>query len=415
MNQKNRGWIKVIPVFLLGPTPSFIREDKLGFRDVKNESEQDAKTDEILKQLELKTEDKVLVRKEEDLFGLDTRADAFIIFSHCMDRFPYLISLAASGLPIIISAEEGLSSDALDTYEYLADYDNVKIFFNYEEIRKRLKILKAVKQIRKAKVCVFDSGERSLDGVAWYKNPLLMGKFKTQYINLQDFEKRYNEIDQSEAQSLAKKWMEDSEVKEPSLEDVTKSAQVYIAMKSIIEHMEADVAYVLWCGQFSEMLGTKMCFAITKLNDAGIPTGCWRGENLLPLLILHYLSEKPAFFGEAHTYGDGILSLRHCAVPSRISSSPLVLRRWRDRKGTVTGYCEMPKGEVTLVNSGIGDKISAMKGEVVKCGDLGGDNCRTTVWVKIEDQSLISEITGREFAMVYGDHVEEAIEVGKML
>jgi L-fucose isomerase-like protein len=151
------------------------------------------------------------------------------------------------------------------------------------------------------------------------------------------------------------------------------------------------------------------------LNDAGIPTGCWRGESLLPMLILHHLSEKPVFFGEAHIYKDGIISLRHCAVPSKLSSSTLVLRRWRDRKGTVTGYCEMPKGEVTLVNSGTGDKIVVMKGEVIKCGDVGGDNCRTTVWVKVEDGSPVSEITGREFAMVYGDYVEEAIEVAKML
>ncbi len=415
MNQRNRGWVKVIPVFLLGPTPSFIREDGLGFSDVKDKAEQDVKADEILKRLDIKTEPKIMVKEEEDLFGLDTQADVLIFFSHCMDRFPYLISLAAAGLPIIISTEEGLSSDALDTYEYLADYDNVELVFSFEEIKREIRIINTVKQIKRTKVCVFDLGERSLDGVAWYKNPLLKGKFKTQYIDVQDFEKRYKEINMSEAQSLAKKWMEESEVKEPSLEDVTKSAQVYIAMKNIIEHMEADVAYVLWCGQFSEILGTKMCFAITRLNDAGIPTGCWRGESLLPMLILHHLSEKPVFFGEVHTYRDGILSLRHCAVPSKISPSPFVLRRWRDREGTVTGYCEMPKGEVTLVNSGIGDKIVVMKGEVVKCGDVGGDNCRTTAWVKLEDGSPVSEITGREFAMVYGDYVEEAIEVAKML
>jgi L-fucose isomerase-like protein len=186
-------------------------------------------------------------------------------------------------------------------------------------------------------------------------------------------------------------------------------------MRSVIEQTEADSAYVLWCGQFNKMLGTKMCFAITKLNDAGVPTGCWRGENLLPLLILHHLSERPVFFGEVHSYKEGIISLRHCAVPSKISSSPLILRRWRDQNETVTGYCEMPKGEVTLVNSGTGDRIVGMKGEVFKCGDVGGDNCRTTVWVEVKDEYLVHQIVGREFALVYGDYVEEALEVGKTL
>jgi L-fucose isomerase-like protein len=415
MNPKKEKEIKVIPVFLLGSFPSFIREDGLGFKEVKDEAEQDVKTDEILNRLELKTEDKVLVRKDGDLFRLNTRADALIFFSHCMDRFPYLISLAATGIPIIISGEEELSGDALDTYEYLADYGNVELALNFEEIKKRIRIIKTIKRIKRTKVCVFDSGERSLEGIAWYKNPLLRGKFKTQYIDMRDFEKRYKEADQAKAEGLAKQWMDESEVREPTLEDVTKSAQVYIAMRSVIEQTEADSAYVLWCGQFNKMLGTKMCFAITKLNDAGVPTGCWRGENLLPLLILHHLSERPVFFGEVHSYKEGIISLRHCAVPSKISSSPLILRRWRDQNETVTGYCEMPKGEVTLVNSGTGDRIVGMKGEVFKCGDVGGDNCRTTVWVEVKDEYLVHQIVGREFALVYGDYVEEALEVGKTL
>ncbi|MGB2698433.1 MAG: hypothetical protein WBD28_11330 [Candidatus Zixiibacteriota bacterium] len=415
MNLKKEKGIKVVPVFLLGSYPSFIREDGLGFRTVGNQDEQEVKTDEILHKLGIITEPEVLVRTEDDLYGLDTLADVLIIFSHCMDRFPYLIALAATGVPIIISSEEGVSGDALDTYEYLADYDNVKLVFSFEEIRERLRILKAVKRIKRAKVCVFDTGKRSKEEIAWYKNPLLQEKLKTQYIDVQDFEKRYKGIDQSEAQALAKMWMDKSEVIEPSLEDVTKSAQVYIAMKNIVEDMEADAAYVLWCAQFEKMLGTKMCFAITKLNDAGIPTGCWRGENLLPMLISHYISEKPVFFGEVHIYKEGILSLRHCAVPSSMSPSPLVLRRWRDRKGTVTGYCELPKGEVTLVNSGTGGKAVVMKGEVVKCGDVGGENCRTTVWVKIVDQSGFPNITGRGITMVYGNWVEQAKEVVRNL
>ena len=59
----------------------------------------------------------------------------------------------------------------------------------------------------------------------------------------------------------------------------------------------------------------------------------------------------------------------------------------------------MPKGEVTLVNSGIGDRIVVMKGEVIDCRDIGGDNCRTTVWIRIEGRELIHRIRGREFAL----------------
>lgn len=415
MNERKGKSLKIIPLFLLGQRPSFLREDRLGFRDIKDESEHNAKTDEILQQLDVDTEPKILVKKEEDLDQLIVDADVFIIFAHSIRRFPGLITLADTGVPIIIASEEGAGGEALDTYEYLAEYENVRVAFSFEEIRRRIRTLKAVKQIRATRICAFDRGEHSLDGVAWYKNPLLKNKFKTEYVDISDFENRYQNVDRAEARDLAEKWMNESKVMEPSLEDVVKSAALYIAMKEIIENLEADAAYVLWCAQFDKLFSTKLCFAIAKLNDAGHLTGCWRGENLLPMLILHRLSDKPVFFGEVHTYRDGIISLRHCAVPTSIVASPPILRRWRDREGTVTGYCELPKGDVTLVNSGTGDRMVVMRGSVVDCRDLEGDNCRTTVWIRLEDKTLIRAITGREFAMVYGDYAWEAEEVGRML
>ncbi len=415
MHHEKEKLIKVRPVFLLGSNPSFIREDGLGFHEVKDKSEQDTKTDGILHQLGIDMEPKILVRKEEDFYRLDMERDAFIIFIHCMERFPSIISLANTGIPIILAGEEGALGDTLDTFEYIADFDNVKVAFNFEEIRQRIRILKAVKHIIRTTICVFDLKERPLNESGWYKNPLLRGKLKTQYIDVHKFENRYKSIDKEKAEKLAKKWMKESKVIEPSLEDVTKSASLYIAMKGVIKDMNTNTAYVLWCGQFTKLLGTKMCFAIAKLNDDGYLTGCWRGENLLPMLILHGLSEKPIFFGEIHMYRDGVISLRHCAVPQKIASCHYVLRSWRNMKGTVTPYCELPKGKVTLVNSGIGDRMVVMKGEVIDCRDLGGDNCRTTVWVKIDDKELVYKITGREFAMVYGDYSKEAKEVGNML
>jgi hypothetical protein len=84
-------------------------------------------------------------------------------------------------------------------------------------------------------------------------------------------------------------------------------------------------------------------------------------------------------------------------------------------KGTVTGYCQLPKGEVTLVNCGLGDKLVVVKGEVVDCKDLGGDNCRMTVWVEHEDETTIRKFVSREFAMIYGDYTEKARKIGEKL
>ncbi|NIQ04298.1 MAG: hypothetical protein GWO20_00765 [Candidatus Korarchaeota archaeon] len=402
---------KLSSVFLLGSQPSFINDDGLGFVSVNESSEQHAQIEKILDSLDVETTPPLIVRNERDLANLDVNVDAFLLFVHCIKRFPSLIALATTGKRIILTSEEGAAGHILDAYEYLSEYENVTYALTFPEVRRKIRVLKAVKHIKATKVGVFDAGKRSLKEIVWHKNPLLTDKFDTTYINIQDFKRRYQNVDETKAKNLAKAWMSEAEVREPTLEDVTQSARVYLAMKHTIEKMGIDVAYVLWCSQFNSMLGTKMCFAISKLNDVGLLTGCWRGGNLLPMLVLNTVAKKPVFFGEVHMYEEGIISLRHCAVPQTVADCQYVLRRWRDREGTVTGYCNLPEGEVTIVNAGQGDTAVVMQGTVIDSRDLGGENCRTTVWIELEDKTLVPALIGREFAMVYGSYKAEAKDV----
>jgi len=399
--------LKLVPILLLGDRSSLTSKDK---------AEQEARFNETLEGFGLNKELKFFVEKEKEVLEIDTKGiDGFIIFPYCSQRFSTLIYVAERKLPIIIASEKNTFCHALDTYEYLADYENVEIVFAPEEVKKKIKILEAVKWIKTRKICLFDVEKWKLNGIAWQKNPIISDKLNTQRIDEKKFVDVYKNADRTKAKILAKKWMNEAKVLEPSFEDVVKSARVYIAMKTIIEDMKADAAYVLWCGQFTKKLGTKMCFAMAKLSDDGYPVGCWRGENLLPLLILHASSGKPIFVCEAHTQSNNTITLRHCFAPSTIASCKYVLRRWRNMEGTVTGYCQLPKGEVTLVNCGIGDKIVVVKGKVLDCRDLGGENCRMTIWVEIESEESIHKFVGREFAMVYGDYEKEARKIGVKL
>jgi L-fucose isomerase-like protein len=399
--------LRVIPVFLLGDRSNLKSKDKV---------DRDAKIDDISERFGLNKKLRVVVEKEKDILGIDIKGvDCFVVFPYSSKRFSALFYVAESRLPVIIAGEENSFCHAFDTYEYLADYKNVEVSFGPEEVKRKISVFEAVKWIKQTKICVFDAEKWQLDGIAWHKNPIVLGRLNTCGIDEEKFYSVYKKADREKAESLARKWMKDSKVLEPSFEDVTKSARVYIAMKTLIEDMEADAAYVLWCGQFTKKLGTKMCFAMAKLSDDGYPVGCWRGENLLPLLILHSASKKPTFVCEAHTRSGNTVAFRHCFVSRKIASCKYVLRRWRDMEGTVTGYCQLPKGEVTLVNCGIGNKIVVVKGKMVDCKDLGGENCRMTIWVEIEDEESIQKFVGREFAMVYGDYEKEAREIGEKL
>lgn len=90
-------------------------------------------------------------------------------------------------------------------------------------------------------------------------------------------------------------------------------------------------------------------------------------------------------------------------------------KKWRDVEGTVTGYVQLPREQVTLVNCGIGDRISVFRGEVLDCRDFRGKNCRMTITVRMEDGDSIRRFLGRECAMVYRDYAVETRGIGTRL
>ncbi len=348
------GPAKLVPVFLLGESPS----PKMG-----GEAGYEADMDGIIERFGLETGSKVVVRKDDDLLRVNLNGvDGLVVFPYCEGRFSPLIYIAESGSPILIASEEETFCNALNTYEYLADHGNVELAFGEDGVKRKVRVIEAAACVERAKTCLFDSGDWKVESIAWMKNPIFSGMLKTELVDLGRFFELYEGADAEEAEGLAGRWMGEYEVLEPSFDDVVKSARLYMAMKAAIEEMGADAAYVLWCGQFTKRLGTKMCFA-----------------------------------------------------PGVIASDGYRLKRWREMEGTVTGYVQLPEGEATLVNCGIGDRMVVARGRVVDCRDLGGENCRMTIWVELEDPESVHDFVGREFAMVYGDYAEEACEIGERL
>jgi hypothetical protein len=407
--------LRIKPVFLAGDRSSFIREDGLGFEDTTDTALQNSAFETFLRKLKCDDSEKAIIRSDDDLRRLDTDVDAFVISVHTMHKFPHLETLADSGIRMILVGEQGAPGDALDAYESISHHDNVTIALTADDLKRQLNVLTAARWVAEAKICLFDRKDRSPEMKPWCANPLIQEKLTVEYVDIDQFVNALSSVSQGEADEVTRKWSDSMTRREPSREDVAETGRLYLAMKSIIDGMKADAAYVLWCGQFAELFSGKMCLAVAALNDAGYLTGCWRGENMLPMMILHGLTGQPVFFGEMHMFRDGVLSLRHCAVPTELAASKPVLRTWRERGGTVTAYCELPRGTVTVLNSGQGDKLVALKGQVINTADIGGDNCRTTVYVRLVDADDMHEFYGREFAMAYGDHIRDVAEAGKYL
>lgn len=373
----------------------------------KNKAKQDSQTDEVLEKYGLKKAPKAFIREDGDILGINTRGvDCFVVFPYALQRFSPLIYLAETKKPVIIVSDGDNLLYALETYDYLSDHPNVRLAFCRREVHRIMKGVKKPKLFGGIRVCLFDAGNWVLDEIAWHKNPLFQGMLNVQTINMDKFLEVCEKVNRREAEAIARLWIGESIVNEPTFEDVAKSARIYLAMKGTVDKMKANAAYVLWCGQFMKPLGAKMCFSISKLADDGYPIGCWRGGNLLPLLIIHEASHKPVFTPEALSNRGKTITFRHCFAPSTITDSKCVLRRWRNVKGTVTGYCHLPRGAVTLINCGVDDKIAVVKGRVISCKDIGGKNCRITALVRVEHEDSIRKFMGSEFAMVYGDYVK---------
>lgn len=398
---------KIVSIFLLGSGPNLISPD---------ETKQNTVSDEILDRFGIGKPSKLLVREEKEIDEIAVQGvDMFIVFPSCAERFTHLIKIAESNVPMIVVGEGDAFPHALDTYEYLADHDNVEKAFTVKEVKDKISVLQAAKCVKESRILVVDMENLKPEALAWFKNPLGLDKLNAYHVSLDRLFETFRKTDDVEAKKLAGRWAEECEVKEPSFEDIVLSARVYLALESVRKEVDADAVYIPWCAQLNPGFGTKPCLALAKLADDGVPVGCYKGENLLPLLILRAVSGKPVFVCEANGYDNGIIELRHCFAPTMLADSKPVLRRWREMEHTVTGYCQLPKGKVTLVNCGIGDRIVVAKAEVVDCKDLEGDNCRITIYVRPESEQTVSKLVSREFALVYGDCADKASAVAEIL
>lgn len=398
---------RIVSVFLLGSGQNLAGQNK---------REQEAKIAEILKRFRMKGEDKFLIRKEAD-FGKtnDLQFDALLVFPCCQDRFAGLVRMAESSLPIIVIGEGEFFSNALDVTTYLADHPNASLALSCDEVTSELVAIQTAKWVRNAKIIAFDMENLKPEEAATWKNPITLHSLDVTHVKPERLIETYRDTDIENAEKLAKEWAGQCEVKEPKLEDIVRSARAYLALKAVMKETEAEVVYVPWCGMFTKPLETKLCFAMAKLADDGVPVGCWRGENLLPMLILHAATHKPVFIGEIDKHKGKTITIKHCFCPTKLSAAKPILHRWRSMKGTVTAYCQLPKGTATLVNSGIGNKALITKVNVLNCQDLGNKTCRMTLTLELPDENILRKLQGPECALAYGDYTRQAKDTARML
>jgi len=373
----------------------------------------------------------VVINEEKDLTALEElvrEADVILLYKPYLGLGDCVIKIAELGLPIILFKEEYKLNGPLDALEYVADRKNVWVAIDYQDINAKLKTLEVKKRIANTRILVLND-----DYPHWKKWPIRISggleavkkKFgiKVECVKSDEVIKRWNTINEKRAKLIAKRWMKEAErIIEPKENDVMAVAELYLAIKDLLKERRADAMTMAYGDDPLPV----PCFAYTNLRDEGVPAGCEADIlSLLMMIILHHLTDKPAFMGGigAEPDDDTILTIGHCVGPRKMAGYetvpvPYVLRDYHGEKfsGSLTAYVGMKIGQQVTVCRLSGDleNMICTTGRIVGHKDIPGD-CRVILKIRIADaRNFIHTASGNHYVMVYGDYKEQLEELNKL-
>jgi L-fucose isomerase-like protein len=200
---------------------------------------------------------------------------------------------------------------------------------------------------------------------------------------------------------------------EPSKEDLRAAVAVYTALRALVEEHRLSACAVR-CFDLVSRLRTSGCYALSRLNDEKIPSGC---EGDLQALFSMYvgllLSSRAGFMGNVAAVDTQArtVTLAHCTCPLSLAASYAI--RSHFESGTGVGIAaQIPQGPCTLFRLG-GERLDHL---FVREGAIEGtsereDLCRTQVSVSVSEtiDPLLTAPLGNHHVLLPGHH-QETIE-----
>lgn len=282
---------------------------------------------------------------------------------------PPLIQLADTGKPMIVYTQP--FSTYWDQGSVLERIGRVTVINSseIEDIIPALEAMRAVIRMKHIKILLIKDYEYSrehidprLRDVRWI-GPSFLKRIKEIFgitvvrIGLKELMEAYNNASAKEAEKIAEEFIRNAEaVKGPSREDIVKAARMYLAVKSLLVKYGCN-AWTWDCLTYirAKALPISLCFAVSRLNDEGIPSGCEAEmDSMLTMIMCHTLAEKPCYMGDpVLDESRNALIIAHCTSATRMlgydeKPFPYIIRNhaesWRD----VGLEVEMKPGDVTV-------------------------------------------------------------------
>jgi L-fucose isomerase-like protein len=168
---------------------------------------------------------------------------------------------------------------------------------------------------------------------------------------------------------------------EVSEDDLAQAVAVYQALRSLIDEHHLNACAVR-CFDVVDALSNTSCYAVSRLNDEGIPSACEGDlQSLFGLYIARLLTGSAAFMGNVASVDEQRHEavIAHCTCPLSLVSD-YALRRHFETGCGVGIQARIPAGPCTLYRLG-GERLSHLflrEGSIVDAAPRD-DRCRTQI------------------------------------
>jgi hypothetical protein len=232
--------------------------------------------------------DPCVLRNLDDIAtAKEALVEADVILLHILGLMP-LGDLLQIDLPIIAFSGDCTPMMGLYTFptEERERHSNLAFCLDYQEIKKRIQLLDIIKQLRNTSIAFVGD----LTGLGAHRKHLpdekaIQDKFgiKMHVLPAVDFASEVARIDSGKADSVAKKWIQKAAaVTEPSNEEITQVATIYLAIKRVLQETDSQ-AVAVGCLELMYLQSlVPHCFALAALRDEGtrktLPLQCLRAR-----------------------------------------------------------------------------------------------------------------------------------------
>ncbi|RLG44107.1 MAG: hypothetical protein DRN78_00650 [Thermoproteota archaeon] len=296
---------------------------------------------------------------------------------------------------------------------------------NFSDIVEKVKLLCLIDRLRNLKIVVirrdfptwFEEYEKTLNEV--------FGS-KIVRVSVEELIAYYNQASEEEARKFADKWISNASLVEAKVEDVVRSARMYIAMKSLLEKYGAEAITIDCFPPGHKGLPAYPCLGFFQLLNEGYTATCEADlDSLITQAVIRYLTGKPGFVSDpVIDQGRGWIIYAHCLAPTRVygvgeRQVDYKIRTHSEERAGVAVQAYWPVGEPITTA-----KICVMKRMmVIHSGKIASNieeerGCRTKVAAEAEVSNILKNWNydfGWHRVSVVGDHRKELIDFANLI